>query len=401
MEVMLFGDQVHQSMSISHGVIYNIEGARVPRHGSEASVGQVQKPYQWGIVPRRARRNWLAAYDANTGKAKWHRSAADSDKDDSDVGFLAAPVPYGNLLLLPVTDGGAIWLYGLSRLDGKTVWKSYLCDEPSGGCSPWSPVGVSVDGRDAYVLCGAGVVFSVDAVSGQIRFAIRYRRDGKDNQMMRMGYQACARPERLERRRGDFGRALVLLPTTTDFRHRPQRREFLWRSPRARTISAPPVTASVHGNALYVAGKTWCGGTTSRASSLAPANRRLARPGHPDRRRRYADRQHDCRWLEERPGRADCNRSTCRSRVGTPWATLATRNFSSGESLYALTDLETRLTVLARRIADGDRGYLTACSCDTHCRYESAVADMLRARRRRKQGRSKRPTFLVRCSKPV
>ena len=185
-EIMLFGDRVHQAMSISNGTIYSIEGKRVSKETGPATVAAQARGFQYGVQPRRARSNWLAAYEAQSGKAKWHRSASDEDKEGSqDVGFLAAPVPYGSLLLVPITDGGTIWLYGLDSKDGATVWKAYLCDEPSAGCNPWSTVGISIDGRDAYVLCGTGVVFAVDAVSGSIRWAVRYLRDGKPNQMMR------------------------------------------------------------------------------------------------------------------------------------------------------------------------------------------------------------------------
>jgi outer membrane protein assembly factor BamB len=185
-EVMLFGDRIHQAMSIANGTIYSIEGKRVSKETGPAPTGPAgPRAVQWNVQPRRARSNFLAAYEAASGKAKWHRSASDEDKEGSqDVGFLAAPVPYGSLLLVPITDGGTIWLYGLDSKDGSTVWKAYLCDEPANGCNPWSPVGVSVDGRDAYVLCGTGVVFAVDAVSGAVRWAVRYKRDEKLNNSM-------------------------------------------------------------------------------------------------------------------------------------------------------------------------------------------------------------------------
>jgi outer membrane protein assembly factor BamB len=186
-EVLLFGDKIHQAMSISGGTIYSIEGKRVSKEtGPGPAAPQQFRGFQWNVQPRRSRSNFLAAYEAASGKAKWHRSASDEDRDSSlDVGFLAAPVPYGSLLLVPVTDGGTIWLYGLDSKDGSTMWKAYLCDEPAGGCNPWSPVGVSIDGRDAYVLCGTGVVFAVDAVSGAIRWAVRYKREQKPNMAMR------------------------------------------------------------------------------------------------------------------------------------------------------------------------------------------------------------------------
>lgn len=397
-EIMLFGDRVHQSMSMSHGVIYNLEGPRSDRYSGGSGVAQVQKPFQYGVVPRRTRRNWLAAYDAQTGKARWHRGPSDSEKgDDADLGFLAAPVPYGNLLLIPVTDGGTIWVYGLSRLDGKTVWKSYLCDEPSGGCSPWSPVGISVDGRDAYVLCGAGVVFSLDAVSGQIRFAVRYRRDGKDNQMMRnMGYNTTMLD--LNGWSEDvvipYGRSLVVMASDHNELFALDRRtgEKLWDSPRSPGDYGPAsYCLGVHGNALYVAGKNLV--------------------------RRYNIEGGKMIWnqsFEDSLGRGVLTDDAVYMPIGSTIARLALEKmpdqkgqitqqvdvsltsghpvgnlYSDGEKLwalganrfYALTDLETRLAVLQRRIADGDAKaqfdrMLLKYTLDD---YESAVTDMLAA----------------------
>src|SRR4029453_4497637 len=137
-EIMLFGDRVHQSMSIAGGVIYSLEGKSISETAGPQQAGAM-KQFQWGVTPRRTRGNWLTAYSAAGGKVKWTRPASDEDKEGtSDVGFLAAPVACGNLLLAPVTDGGTIWLFALSADDGKTVWKSYLCDAPPGGGSPFA-----------------------------------------------------------------------------------------------------------------------------------------------------------------------------------------------------------------------------------------------------------------------
>src|SRR6185295_13990102 len=109
-------------------------------------------------------------------------AASDEEKEaSSDIGFLAAPVPCGGLLLAPITDGGTIWLAALDRATGKTAWKSYLCDEPPGSAAPWAEPVIAVDGREAYLTCGCGAVFAVDAAVGSLRWAVRYQRDGKPN----------------------------------------------------------------------------------------------------------------------------------------------------------------------------------------------------------------------------
>jgi outer membrane protein assembly factor BamB len=260
-EIMLFGDRVHQSMSIAGGVVYSLEGKAISETSSRQPAGS-PRPFQYGVTPRRTRGNWLTAYSAVGGKVKWTRTASDEDKDGgTDVGFLAAPVPCGNLLLAPVTDGGTIWLFALAADDGKTVWKSYLCDEPQGGASPWAPVAMAVDGREAYLTTGCGVVFAVDAVSGTVRWALRYQRDGKPNNMMRnYGYATMT----LDLTGWDddvvipYGRALIVMSSDCDKLLALDRRtgELLWESPRTSPIGpAASYCLGVNGRGLFVAGK--------------------------------------------------------------------------------------------------------------------------------------------------
>ena len=182
LEILLFGDHVQAAMSISDGLIFSIEGKRLPKEGNAPPTlpKNAMRHFQYGVMPRRTRQNWLACYEAKSGKARWHRPAGDEEKDGvSDTGFLCAPVPFADSLLTAVTEGGTIWLYALSRDDGRTLWKSYLCDEPNGGCSPWSTVGIALDGSEAYIVCGTGVVFAVDASGGAVHWAVRYQRDPK------------------------------------------------------------------------------------------------------------------------------------------------------------------------------------------------------------------------------
>jgi outer membrane protein assembly factor BamB len=256
-EIMLFGDRVHQSMSISDGVIYSIEGKRISRDGPP-SPSPSPRGFQWGVTPRRTRTNWLAAYDARSGEARWHRSASDEKEGAQNVGFLAAPVPFGGqTLLVPVTDGGTIFLQALKASDGSTLWKSYLCDEPAGGCSPWAQVQIAVDGQEAYVACGAGVVFAVDATSGGIRWAVRYRRDGQLNRQIGNAYGQQTPLLELNGWEDDvvipYGRALVVMSSDSDRLFALDRRtgDLLWESPR----SEADYCLGVNGRSLFVAGK--------------------------------------------------------------------------------------------------------------------------------------------------
>jgi outer membrane protein assembly factor BamB len=263
-EVHLFGDRVHQQMSIANGLIYTIEGERMVRDPSSTQARpEAVRPFQWGVQPRRTRSNFLAAYETRSGKVRWHRAASDEDKEGSqDVGFLCAPVPLGNLLLTAVTDGGTIWLYGLNSADGVTVWKSYLCDEPANGCKPWSTVGIAVDGREAYVACGAGVVFAVDAVSGTIRWAVRYERAEKGTSpQMQMWY---GQQQRKDVSGWDddvvipVGRALAVMASDSDEIFALDRRSgsILWRSPRTPNgMQEASYCLGMSGRGLVVAGR--------------------------------------------------------------------------------------------------------------------------------------------------
>lgn len=265
-EMLLFGDRIHQDISIAGGRIYSIEGRRYPKNGQPDSTTRQPKPFNWNSTPRRTRVNWLAAYDIRTGKVQWHRAADDEAKDGSDggMGFMAAPVACGSVLLAPATDGGSMWLLGIAPDDGRTLWKTYLCDEPAGGCDPWSPIKVAVEGRDAYVLCGAGVVFAVDGTTGAIRWVVRYQRDKKSTStrmVMRGGYGGAARLEDYdgwsEEMLVPVGRQLLVMASDSAWLFSLDCRsgEFLWRSPRT-TGGAASYCIGVKGRAMFVGGTT-------------------------------------------------------------------------------------------------------------------------------------------------
>lgn len=262
-EVMLFGDRIQQSMSLIDDMIYSIEGKRIGRDEAPPKVATQQRGFQWGVTPRRTRTNWIAAYEADSGKIKWHRGASDEDKEGSqDVGFLSAPVGSGELLLAPVTDGGTIWLYALAKSDGSTRWKTYLCDEPAGGSAPWSPTLVAVDGRDAYLTCGNGVVFAIDAVGGNIRWARRYTREGKsDDRFKQMYGMPYASLMQFDGWTDDVvipaGRTLLVMSSDSNWIHALDRRsgQLLWNSPRVNFDVPATYVLGVSGRGLFVAGK--------------------------------------------------------------------------------------------------------------------------------------------------
>ena len=193
-EVQFFGDQIYQQMSIHGGQFYAIEGKSFPI--SHKTVRSTARP-QWNSSVRRSRANFLTAYDAVSGELQWTlpRESGDASDEPAEAiveeeespwivngGFMSAPIGYGETLLVPVNTGGVISIYALDpKQEGKTIWKSFLCDEPETGAVPWSAINLSIEGSDLFVSCGMGVVFVLDPASGTIRFAKRYERSGKRN----------------------------------------------------------------------------------------------------------------------------------------------------------------------------------------------------------------------------
>jgi len=175
-EVQFFGDQIYQQMSIHRGGLYAIEGESFEvKHNAAKSNARPQ----WNSTVRRTRANYLTAYDSVNGHVQWtlpRKTEKDEEitpaeavveEEDSpwiaNGGFMSAPIGYGDTLLVPVNTGGAISIYALDpSQEGKTIWKSFLCDEPETGAQPWSAINLSIEGSDLFVSCGMGVVFVLD-----------------------------------------------------------------------------------------------------------------------------------------------------------------------------------------------------------------------------------------------
>ena len=199
-EIQLFGDQVYQQMSICDGILYAIEGETFD--DSKSPVRQNRNVrFQYDMAIRRARKNRLTAYSADTGRLQWSLPLESSDESKAEEpveevreskwldsgSFMAAPIGFEGLILVPFSEGGAVVVYALDPNDGgRTVWKSFLCDEPETGAVAWSPIQMSLDGSDLFVNTGLGAVFVLDASTGKIRFARRYPRNGKPDPSVRV-----------------------------------------------------------------------------------------------------------------------------------------------------------------------------------------------------------------------
>ena len=192
MQVQLFGDTIYQQMSIHKNQLFAIEGKSFG--DTQTNIVTTTTRPQWNASVRRTRSNYLTCYNSVNGHVQW--SLPKEVEDDVDAaaaivedeepdwlaggGFMSAPIGYGDTILVPVNVGGAISIYALDpKQEGKTIWKSFLCDEPETGAVPWSAINLSIDGSDLFVSCGMGVVFVLDPASGTIRFAKRYARNGK------------------------------------------------------------------------------------------------------------------------------------------------------------------------------------------------------------------------------
>ena len=191
-ESLFFHDKIHHSMAIHNGVVFTIEGANYSQLDDSTPSSRkpkVQSGFGQPVNLTRSRTNYLSAYSLRTGKVLWTRSAFEKpvreegepeDTSNSRVGFLGTPVPFGNLVLCPVTEGGAVFVYAMDATKkGKSVWKTFLCDDPAAGVDLFAPVEITVAGQEAYVTCGSGVLFALNAATGNIQFARRYTRDGK------------------------------------------------------------------------------------------------------------------------------------------------------------------------------------------------------------------------------
>jgi len=189
-EVQLFGDTVYQQISIVGGVLYSIEGKPFDDRNRNR-VENVQP--QWNVSIPRSRSNFLTAYDAVTGQVQFtlpRVPADDASATPADPGaaaspwlegggFMSAPIGFGDLIIAPINVGGSISIYAFDPADsGKTVWKSFLCDEPESGAEAWSAINLTIDGSDLFVNTGMGVVFVLEPSTGLVRFARRYSRTG-------------------------------------------------------------------------------------------------------------------------------------------------------------------------------------------------------------------------------
>lgn len=282
-EYLLFGDMVNQSMTLAGDTIYVLQGDPLDfKDETEAAAPEVPNiRIQRGRiagranVPGRFRANRLVAYDAGSGKLQWYRTADEASDPDlphlpikGRAGFSRAPLPYGSLLLVPVHEESSLWLTGLDRETGETLWRTFLCDEPAGETQGLSVVSLSVAAGEAYVGSGAGLLFSVDAISGKLNWAVRYPRKVKDEVVTAANTQVFRAAGYLELPQAldgwDQDRLLAhgneIMVASTDFDQlfslNRRTANLAWEAPRQPFRSEDPSNyiLAAHGGLVYAAG---------------------------------------------------------------------------------------------------------------------------------------------------
>lgn len=178
-EVLAFGDRVMTDLSIVDRTVYFLQ----PRFGF-AGGGRIhlQIHNRRVIVRELYDANRLVAVDLSTGKVRWARAVPskqapeDAEAEEARTRIVVAPVPAGDRLLTVAEDDGDLYLVGLSREDGRLLWRRFLCSAGESFAPPWARVGLAVDGQAAFVATNRGLMFAADASSGRIRWASRYPR---------------------------------------------------------------------------------------------------------------------------------------------------------------------------------------------------------------------------------
>jgi outer membrane protein assembly factor BamB len=201
-EIRNFADSINQSMCIVADKILTVQGIPVDftEERSTAANQPADPMARRRILMNRAaggvsrmRENRLVAYHARNGKLQWMRSANEPDIDIVKKScFAGPPVPYAGLVLVPVMEGNGMYLVAVEAEGGATQWKTFLGDDPNSGTAQNGAIIISVDGGEAYVATGAGLLFSVDAISGSMNWAVSYPRTtikdpARERQLQRFG----------------------------------------------------------------------------------------------------------------------------------------------------------------------------------------------------------------------
>jgi outer membrane protein assembly factor BamB len=203
-EVMLFGNRLAQGMVVDRDLVLNLEGeldyaqAAPPARNQHDDLGLAIAD---DAFRSRTGKNWLAAYDLNTGKLRWYRGPLENPAERGS--FLSPPLPLGDRLVAAICDEDRLGIVILDRLTGKTLSTTQLSALPDGGLVAQAPVILSADQARIYVATGAGAVFALDRLTASVLWAVTYPRRlppgavQRQQEMMMMmgnGMPAAAQP---------------------------------------------------------------------------------------------------------------------------------------------------------------------------------------------------------------
>ncbi len=173
-EVLFFGDRANKAMSRVGQTVFYLHG---PAQPLSQDVRLAVMPAGGDQVARPT--NELVALNLGDGQTRWRIAARTLfDQPRGDVRFRAAPVACdatGTDVLVPVIQGDSLYLLRLNAADGTERWRMLLCSG-GGGSDYWQPVAIAVDGGEAYVSTGMGIVAAVDVAQGRLRWASAYER---------------------------------------------------------------------------------------------------------------------------------------------------------------------------------------------------------------------------------
>ena len=389
-ELQLFGDSIHHAMASAGGRLFLVAGDlqsdNVPSEEPEQQRNWLQLQEQ-GI--QRRRQNWLAAYDLNSGKLAWNRSAAPGGEERAQAGFLCAPVADGPLLVVPVTADGKCWLFGLRAADGVTVWRTLLGDEPTRTTISAARASVAVDAGEAFVSSGIGTTYCVDTASGTVKWGVRYAEEqlGQDKST---DSEEGKQPQRVARNDTVIvtGNQVIVMPSDFDHVFALQRRtgEIRWQQP------LEPVREStgnveycigVHHAKLYVAGAHVVRAIDTSSGEVVwqqTLQGSFGRGAITENAVFVPDGRDVVQW------NLDTGQVLARTPVVTTTNEPLGNLYSDGQQLwvcgvgrlYALGDLQQRLVELNQKIDEGDgRAYLNRSRI--YCRlekYPEALVDL-------------------------
>ena len=390
-ELQLFGDALHHAMSSSGGQVFLVTG---DRESDEAAPQEEDQQLNWAQLEQRGFqrkcRNALAAYEVGTGKLVWNRSASPDGEKRTAAGFLCAPVPTGQRLVVPVSAAGKCWLFGLQAEDGATVWRTFLGEEPVRSVISAARASVAIDAGEAFVSAGMGTAYCVDAQSGAVKWGVRY--GGKDT-----GGNGVAGDERSDQSRRVglhdtvivSGGVVIVMPSDWQHLFAVDRStgEVLWQHPfelNQEPSGRIAYCLGVLGGRLYLAGPQ-----AVRALDLSSGElvwkqtlQRSYGRGAMTENALYLPDGGDVVQLNLATGKVAARTlavTTSREPLGNLYSNGRHLWVQGVGRLYALGDLQQRLTELNQLIEAGDgQAYLSRCRVNSRLQKTSAALDDLK-----------------------